>query len=271
MRVSDDFSNGDHTIPAQMTSIQFNHAAGPGPDPSDIPMNSAPVQLSITETVLVHSSNAPLVSPPANYFTHKFDFIIEGGPQFYAPSGDYYTDLIFTLYDKNGSVIAVATIPIYFMINYYGPGNSANLTLTNNSNFVEFDFLTTDDYKFGKTIVKPEGLFITSYSDYQIIAQTVNPDFISQPDYDSFPVSLVSLSSAPSSSVMPVCRVGISCNSIKLSSSVQTLITNTFTKNWHCHNLYYDLIFSITPEDSQLLRTRSGNFSASLMLVIVPL
>jgi hypothetical protein len=131
--------------------------------------------------------------------------------------------------------------------------------------------MTAADYKNGITIVKPEGLKITSYYDYQVIAQTIEPDFLSDSNSDAFPVFFVSLSASPSSSTMPECISYITCNSIKLSPEVQILITNTYTNDWRCHEKYYDLTFSILPEDSQLLGTRTGNFSTSLMLVIVPL
>jgi len=268
-RASGSFTNGQNTVTVPYFSIQFNRATGEGPQPSSIPMPTSPIPLSTTETILVARSGAALKAPPAYYFTHTFDLIIQGGAHLFLPTGTYNTNLIFTLYDQSGNQLSTTSIPVCFQINYYGPGGSCML-LTNGGNSASFNFSAISDYRNGITIKKPDGLYVTAYSNYQIIVQTVDADFISPSTSYSFPVSVITLTANLSSSCVSDCNTGVSCRTLSLSRSGQVLINNTNT-NYPCQQLYYDLIYSIQPNDKRIFFAPESSYSSTLMLIIVPL
>jgi len=268
MRTSGDFTNGISPIAAQYASIQFNSASG-GPSPSSIPMPISPIPLSTAETILVTQSNAALQAPPAYYFTHKFDLIVQGGTHLFVPNGVYCTMLTFTIYDQSGNQVSATSLPVCFTINYQGSGGGSSLTLTNEGNSVSFNYSSFSDHHEGITISKPASLYVTSYSDYQIIAQTVDPDFFSSSASSTFPVSVVTLTSGLAGSSPLSCSTGVTCNVLRLSDSPQVLITNSNT-DYPCQQLYYDLTYSTQPNDPDLFSAPAGSYEATLLLILAP-
>ncbi|MEN6456254.1 MAG: hypothetical protein ABFD10_18530 [Prolixibacteraceae bacterium] len=270
IRASGEFTGGTGTIAAQYSSILFNSSASSGPSPSSIPMPTSPIPLSTTETIVVAQSNAALQAPPNYYFTHKFDLIIQGGAHLFVPNGIYCTTLTFSLYDQNGKQVSATSLPICFTINYQGSGGGSSLSLANGGNSVSFNYSSFSDHKNGITISKPASLYVTSYHDYQIIVQTVDPDFTSSSISGTFPVSVVTLVSGLADSSPSGCNAGVTCNVLGLSDSSQVLISNTNT-DYPCQQLHYDLIYSTQPNDPDLFSAPAGSYEATLLLILAPL
>ena len=263
------FTGGSEMVTLDHAFIRFNTASG-GPAPASIPMPTLPVPLSTTETTLVAQSNAAIEVPPAYYFTHKFDLIIEGGAHLFLPNGTYSTTLIFSLYDQSGSQVSTTSALIYFTINYQGSGGGSSLTLTSGGDLVSFNYSSVSDYQNGITVSKPASLYITSYYDYQIIAQTVDPAFSSPGTPATFPVSVITLTPALAASSPSGCNTGVTCNTLGLSDSPQVLISDTNT-DYPCHQLYYDLTYSTQPNDPDIFSAPEGTYEAKLMLILAPL
>jgi len=266
---SGNFISGGEEVPLRYASIRFNSAEG-GPPPSSIPMPASPIPLSTTETTLVAQSDAAIEVPPDYYFTHRFDLIIQGGAHLFVPDGTYTTNLMITFYDIDGNQVSTTSTPISFQINYQGSGGGSSLTLTDGGNLVNFNYAALSDHRTGVTVSKPASLYVTAYSNYQVIVQTVDADFTSSSTSYTFPVSVIALTAALDTSSPSSCGTGVTCYSVNLSSSGQTLISNANT-NYPCQQLYYDLTYATQPNDTKLFFAPAGSYTASLLLVIVPL
>lgn len=154
-------SDINQVIPLHHTKIQFTPSVT---DPNMEPVNQNPIQISNVETTLISGRPAlqseVLIKMNLNY---KYNFIVDGGNDFLKPDGNYYTNLVFTLYDKNDAFVDSYTLSnLGFQISTGNLLEYSTIALQNGSDNIQFMFDSPSDYLNGITVSKPEGLEVVS-------------------------------------------------------------------------------------------------------------
>ncbi|MGE4586051.1 MAG: hypothetical protein AB7D05_01780 [Mangrovibacterium sp.] len=265
---SGNFSNGSEEVALRHTAIRFNCAEG-GPPPSSIPMPTSSIPLRTTETAVVVRSDAAIEVPTAYFFTHRFDLIIQGGNHLLLPDGTYTTMLIFTFYDSGNNLISSTNIPVCFQISYQGSGGGSSLSLAAGSDLVNFSYTGISEHQNGLTVSMPACLHLTSFSNYQVMARTIDANFSSPSNSYTFPASVITLRANLNSSAPTGCAKDISCHSFPLSVIPQTLISNA-NAAYPCQDLVFDLSYSTQANDSRLFFAPAGNYQTAMLLILVP-
>lgn len=257
VRAKGNFVNGSSSISPDHVSFRFNRVGQGNPTASAIGVSNAQFRLGMSDVTLINQSKAPF----ANFTSHFFDMIIDGGNYLVAAkNGTYSCPITLSLYNQAGQLVSSSDVTVSFLIT---TGSSYNYTITLLNPDVKMQFNTMQDYASGKSVTKSRGLKIVGYSAYQVIVKTIEPNLIS--GTNTIPVSVVRLTNNP-----VVARSGIISTPVQLSSSDQVIIRNSLP-DYTYQTTEYDLNYAISGGNSAVLSSNTGAYSTQVIYIVLPL
>ncbi|MHB1922362.1 MAG: hypothetical protein ACYCOO_09010 [Chitinophagaceae bacterium] len=267
VRANGNFTNGSYYITPDHVSLQFDKLAQGSPSPGAIGISPNPVELSTADVTLINQSNAPF---QANTYTSQdFNMLIQGGNYLQkVPTGTYFCPLTFSVYNLSGQLVSTANVTVSFQISYNN-SYSYSVTLANSS--ISFLFSVPTNYINGLTVTQPNGLSITGYSSYQVVAKTLDANLSS--GSNTIPVSVIQLANSSTAG-----NKSITSTTINLSTSDQTIITNSGESEDDSNDeapasgntTQYTLQFTISGGNQSIVSANPGTYSTQLIFEVLP-
>lgn len=255
VKANGNFTNGSSSVTPDHVSLQFNSVTSGSPSAAAIGISSNPVALSTSDVTLINNSNAPF----QGYTAQAYDMIVQGGNYLLAgATGTYSCPLTFSVYNYSGQLVATANVTASFQISY---NNSSSYTVTVNNPTVSFQFNTPAAYNNGVTVTDANGLSITGYASYEVIAKTTDANLTN--GSSTIPVSVIQLANSA-----PAGKTAITSTTINLSTADQVIITNPLP-DYTYQTVQYNLQYSIAGGDSHLFSIPVGNYSTQLIFVVL--
>ncbi len=258
VKANGNFTNGSSSITPDHISLQFNSVTTGSPSAAAIGISSNPVALSTSDVALISNSNAPF---QANTYTAQaYDMIVQGGNYLLVgAAGTYSCPITFSVYNYSGQLVATSNVTISFQISY---SNSSSYQISLSNASVAFQFNTPSNYINGVTVAQPNGLTITGYSSYQVIAKTSDANLSN--GLATIPVSVIQLANSA-----PAGKTAITSTTINLSTSDQVIITNP-VPDYTYQTIQYNLQYSIAGGNSSINTSEPGSYATQLIYVVLP-
>ncbi|HEY6081912.1 MAG TPA: hypothetical protein VIU45_00560, partial [Chitinophagaceae bacterium] len=137
----------------------------------------------------------------------------------------------------------------------------SSYTVTVNNPAVSFQFNTPAAYNNGVTVTDANGLSVTGYASYEVIAKTTDANLMN--GSNTIPVSVIQLANSA-----PAGKTAITSTTINLSTADQVIITNPLP-DYTYQTIQYNLQYSIAGGDSHLFSIPVGNYSTQLIFVVL--
>lgn len=234
---------------------------------------------SATEVFLVQKSNQPLAKPNAdNLFAQLYGMVkIAAGKYLddyrnidpYSPI-QYDIPLQVTLYANNGSVYATQTIPLLMQIGAKLTDEGAvdiepdySLQFDAAAMNASLQFFTKQHYKDGVQLMVNSAVKVHSVTDYELRVKSLDPELV-RAEGGALPLSILSLQMQPVSGGSGT----ISNPKIQLSTQEQVAFAGRSQDKTIAHNFNVQYEAKLTP--SQVLFTKPGNYSVSLLYLLMP-
>lgn len=268
--------NGQYTIPANKISFQPVSSTGqasPNPTPS-FSQIGAPLNVFLAENAevfLVPQSNAALYNMPSSpnaYYNLqlKFGISIMGGAYLgsYPAWTSFNAPIEFTAYDQYNNVIGKMNHTYQFQIGSLSgtPPVTQEMSLKVNTNAVNglLEFDSMQDYSNGNSVTYPNGLEVSSNTNFQIKVRSLQSNLTSSSG-NTIPVSVIHLN------LEPLSQGTQTVYQISLGSTSQILVKGTTSQT----SLYsYNIKYFTQAQDSQLINAQSGDYSTTLQYEITP-
>lgn len=264
------------TFPVEKLSLQPARTYGelnlhPVPTISEIGIPLKTVLSSVGESFIIPQSQAGIYNDAAGgnpYYTFftVWNLAIEGGSYLgdLQPYSEFFIPLTFRFYDDKNKM---KTFETYYklQIGYLTgtpPEPSQNYSLIVDANAVNalLEFQTKNDYMNGVTATYPNGLKVNSSTDYVIKVKSLQPTFLSD-NNNILPLNTVQVK------LLPVSGQSAPINTVSLSTFSQQLASGKATQGT---SVFYDIQYSIKPNDQQVIVAESDLYKAVLQYEITP-
>lgn len=267
--------NGQYTIPANKISFQPISSTGqanPNPIPS-ISEIGAPLNVFLQENAevfLVPQSNAPLynTSQYNDYYNLqlKYGITIMGGAYLgnYPAWTTFIAPIEFTSYDQYNNIIGKVSHNFQFQIGSLSgtPPVTQELSLKINTNAANglLEFKSMQDYANGTSVIYPDGLQVSTNTNFQIKVRSLQNDLVSISG-NTIPVGAIHLTLQPTSpgsqTIFPI-TLSIANQILAQGNTPQTTAYS------------YDIKYFTLPQDQQLINAKPEEYSTTLQYEITP-
>lgn len=266
--------NGNDVFPADKISFSPIRTWGelePGPVPT-ISQIGMPLSTSLQngngEVFLVPNSNAALINEndkPQDYFYFEIAFNLVVAPGGYLNAlqawRQYRFTFEYTLYDNNNTVIGKLQQDFLIQVEPLSgtppSEDQYSIQISTGATNGVLEFKTIADYINGKSITYPNGLTVSSNTNYQVTVRSISSQFSSATG-NTLPLEVVHLQLSNSSHTT---------NPVTLSTGQQTLLQGSSTNG---RAVGYDIKYYTDTNDSRLFNAQSDNYSTSLIYEISP-
>lgn len=270
VKVKDPLRTGNTHFPMEKFLIvpvrTEGQANNPGPLPTiqQIGMPSPIALNNIAEVFLVPTSNVPLknVSQWSSYYSLQliYNIIISGGGYLQNYHNKQYRGtLLFTLYRQDNTPIGSKELPFTIQIGKITgtPTPEYSISFTTEASNAQIEYKSMADYVNGTSVTYPNGLTVSTTTDYQVTVRSVETSFNSASG-NTLPLDVVKLHFLGASrGTVPVA----------LSSTMRTVMQGPSTGGIA---ETYDVIYSTDPNDTRLMDVSSDQYSTQLMFEITP-
>ncbi|HET8810256.1 MAG TPA: hypothetical protein VFM65_08335 [Flavobacteriaceae bacterium] len=255
-------SNPSAFVQPQFTFLQFNTVTQAGM----APVNTNPVSLSTSETVLV--SGAPPLDPQISggYIQYRFDYIIQGGNHLLVPNGDYRVSLEFSLYDGNNILIdrfVLNNVGFQIQSGNYGTNT---LMLQNSADIISMQFDNVSDYYTGVSVTKPLGLKVKYQGANEIFVKTTSSQLTSTTTSNTIPVSLIKLELSQTQKSLPNL---VFSPPTGLSTSETSMVQNPHSNQTY-NEVEYNLEYSVSASDAANVFGEGATYTTNVIFIVLP-